>query len=264
MHARYPGPAALGGGFSFGPWIALETGAADERVTVAHRHRAAGDEEGYDFSNTQTIHEAQVLHPGEVGRHLPAQGHAEVLRRAAGARRSWSIIDTADHLFDGQTTEVGEALEDLLAGFPWHDASSSRPCGRRSARRRTERCGIRAPTSWRPIAITEALRRAPGLDASEIDDVILGCAMPEAEQGLNVARIASLRAGVPVDRVRGHRQPLLLVGPAGDRLRGRAHHVGGRATIVAGGTESMSLVPMGGNKIVAESGARSTAIPTST
>ena len=71
----------------------------------------------------------------------------------------------------------------------------------------------------------EALRRAPGIEPAEIDDVILGCAMPEAEQGLNVARIASLRAGIPVDGVGGHGQPLLLVGPAGDRLRRRAHHV---------------------------------------
>ena len=61
--------------------------------------------------------------------------------------------------------------------------------------------------------------------ARRVDDVILGCAMPEAEQGLNVARIASLRAGIPVERVGRHDQPLLLVRPAGDRLRRRAHHV---------------------------------------
>ena len=54
------------------------------------------------------------------------------------------------------------------------------------------------PDEMAATAIREALRRVPGLDASEIDDVILGCAMPEAEQGLNVARIASLRAGVPI------------------------------------------------------------------
>src|SRR5438034_1335814 len=54
------------------------------------------------------------------------------------------------------------------------------------------------PDDMAAVVIGEALRRAPGLDPSEIDDVILGCAMPEAEQGLNVARIASLRAGVPV------------------------------------------------------------------
>ena len=58
-----------------------------------------------------------------------------------------------------------------------------------------------------------------------VDDVILGCAMPEAEQGLNVARIASLRAGVPVIRVGGHHQPLLFVGPAGHRLRRRTGDV---------------------------------------
>ena len=54
------------------------------------------------------------------------------------------------------------------------------------------------PDDMAAIVIAEALRRAPGLDPAEIDDVILGCAMPEAEQGLNVARIASLRAGMPV------------------------------------------------------------------
>src|SRR5207245_11378062 len=54
------------------------------------------------------------------------------------------------------------------------------------------------PDELAATAIAEALRRAPGIDPAEVDDVILGCAMPEAEQGLNVARIASLRAGVPV------------------------------------------------------------------
>src|SRR3982074_3496900 len=54
------------------------------------------------------------------------------------------------------------------------------------------------PGGLAAVAIREALRRAPALDPSEIEDVILGCAMPEAEQGLNVARTASLRAGVPI------------------------------------------------------------------
>jgi len=54
------------------------------------------------------------------------------------------------------------------------------------------------PDDLAATVIAEALRRAPGIDGSDIDDVILGCAMPEAEQGLNVARIASLRAGIPV------------------------------------------------------------------
>src|SRR6187397_2774688 len=54
------------------------------------------------------------------------------------------------------------------------------------------------PDELAATVIADALRRAPGIDPSEIEDVILGCAMPEAEQGLNVARIASLRAGIPV------------------------------------------------------------------
>ena len=55
------------------------------------------------------------------------------------------------------------------------------------------------PDEMAATVIGEALRRAPGIDPRDVDDVIMGCAMPEAEQGLNVARIASLRAGVPVD-----------------------------------------------------------------
>ena len=55
------------------------------------------------------------------------------------------------------------------------------------------------PDELAAVTIAEALRRAPGIEPTEIDDVILGCAMPEAEQGLNVARIASLRAGIPVE-----------------------------------------------------------------
>jgi acetyl-CoA acyltransferase len=95
----------------------------------------------------------------------------------------------------------------------------------------------------------EALRRAAGASASEIEDVILGCAMPEAEQGLNVARIASLRAGFPVEASavtvnRFCASGLQAIAFAADRIRGGSAHA-----IMAGGTESMSLVPMGGNKI---------------
>jgi acetyl-CoA acyltransferase len=97
--------------------------------------------------------------------------------------------------------------------------------------------------------ITDALRRAPGLDASEIDDVIFGCAMPEAEQGLNVARIASLRAGIPVEASavtvnRFCSSGLQAIAYGAERIMAGFAH-----TIVAGGTESMSLVPMGGNKV---------------
>lgn len=55
------------------------------------------------------------------------------------------------------------------------------------------------PDDLAAVVIKEAIARAGGLDPKEIEDVILGCAMPEAEQGMNVARIASLRAGLPVE-----------------------------------------------------------------
>src|SRR6185436_4026861 len=105
------------------------------------------------------------------------------------------------------------------------------------------------PDELAATTIGEALRRAPGIDPAEIDDVMLGCAMPEAEQGLNVARIASLRAGVPVDASavtvnRFCASGLQAIAFAAERIM-----CGGADAIVAGGTESMSLVPMGGNKV---------------
>jgi acetyl-CoA acyltransferase len=105
------------------------------------------------------------------------------------------------------------------------------------------------PDELAAAAIGEALKRAPGLDPKEIDDVILGCAMPEAEQGMNVARIASLRAGIPVEASavtvnRFCSSGLQAIAYAAERVM-----CGFASAIVAGGTESMSLVPMGGNKI---------------
>ena len=105
------------------------------------------------------------------------------------------------------------------------------------------------PDELAAAAIAEALKRAPGIDPREIDDVILGCAMPEAEQGMNVARIASLRAGIPVDASAVTVNRFCSSGL--QAIAYAAEHVmcGFAATIVAGGTESMSLVPMGGHKI---------------
>jgi acetyl-CoA acyltransferase len=105
------------------------------------------------------------------------------------------------------------------------------------------------PDDLAAVAIKGALARVPALDPKEIDDVILGCAMPEAEQGMNVARIASLRAGLPVDCSamtinRYCASGLQAIAIAAERIRG-----GGAEAILAGGTESMSMVPMGGNKI---------------
>jgi acetyl-CoA acyltransferase len=105
------------------------------------------------------------------------------------------------------------------------------------------------PDEMAATVIAEALRRAPGLEPHEIDDVILGCAMPEAEQGLNVARIASLRAGVPVEASavtvnRFCSSGLQAIAYGAERIM-----CGFAQAVVAGGTESMSLVPMGGNKL---------------
>ncbi len=105
------------------------------------------------------------------------------------------------------------------------------------------------PDDLAALAIKEALARVPGLDAKEIDDVILGCAMPEGEQGMNVARIASLRAGLPIETSamtinRFCSSGLQAIAIAAERIR-----AGSAQVIVAGGTESMTMVPMGGNKV---------------
>jgi acetyl-CoA acyltransferase len=105
------------------------------------------------------------------------------------------------------------------------------------------------PDDMAAAVIAEALRRAPGLDASEVDDVIVGCAMPEAEQGLNVARIASLRAGVPVSASAVTINRFCSSGLQAIAFGAERIMCGFAQAVIAGGTESMSLVPMGGNRI---------------
>src|SRR5262245_19249309 len=105
------------------------------------------------------------------------------------------------------------------------------------------------PDEMAACVMKEVLRRVPEVSPADIEDVILGCAMPEAEQGLNVARIASLRAGIPVEASavtvnRFCASGLQAIAFAADRIR-----AGTAGAILAGGTESMSLVPMGGNKL---------------
>ena len=105
------------------------------------------------------------------------------------------------------------------------------------------------PDELAAVAIKGALERVPQLDSKEIEDVILGCAMPEAEQGMNIARIASLRAGLPVEVSamtinRFCSSGLQAIAMAAERIMS-----GGAEVIVAGGTESMSMIPMGGHKI---------------
>jgi len=104
------------------------------------------------------------------------------------------------------------------------------------------------PDDLAAAVIAEVVKRTPGLKPEEIDDVILGCAMPEAEQGMNVARIASLRAGLPpeVSAITINRfcsSGLQSIAFAAERIQ-----CGSAEVVAAGGTESMSMVPMAGHK----------------
>lgn len=97
--------------------------------------------------------------------------------------------------------------------------------------------------------IKEAMARVPGLQAAEIEDVIMGCAMPEAEQGMNIARSAAIRAGLPVETSamtinRFCSSGLQSIAIAADRIR-----TGSAQVALAGGLESMSMIPMGGHII---------------
>jgi acetyl-CoA acyltransferase len=108
---------------------------------------------------------------------------------------------------------------------------------------------VMRPDDMASVAIAEAIARAPGLDKADIEDVILGCAMPEGEQGLNVARIASLRAGLPLtaSAVTVNRfcsSGLQAIAYGAERIL-----LGQGQVAIGGGTESMSMVPMGGNKV---------------
>ena len=105
------------------------------------------------------------------------------------------------------------------------------------------------PDDLAATVIAEVLRRAPAVDPASVEDVILGCAMPEAEQGLNVARIASLRAGIPVDASAVTINRFCSSGPQSIAFGAERIMCGFSHAIVAGGTESMSMIPMGGHKV---------------
>ncbi len=105
------------------------------------------------------------------------------------------------------------------------------------------------PDEMGAAVIKEALSRVGGLDMAEVEDVIMGCAMPEAEQGMNVARAAAIRAGLPVETSamtinRFCSSGLQSIAMAADRIRSA-----GAEVIVAGGLETMSMIPMGGHII---------------
>lgn len=104
------------------------------------------------------------------------------------------------------------------------------------------------PDDLATAAICAALDRVHSLDKAEIDDVILGCAQPEAEQGFNIARMAVLRAGLPVEIPGVTVNRLCSSGLEAIALADLRIRAGGARVVIAGGAESMSLVPMGGNK----------------
>ncbi len=105
------------------------------------------------------------------------------------------------------------------------------------------------PDDLGAAAIKEAVARAKGLDATEIEDVIIGCATPEAEQGMNVARIAALRAGLPVTVSAMTINRFCSSGLQAIALAAERIMAGQGDVAIAGGAESMSMVPMGGHKI---------------
>ncbi|MER3427226.1 MAG: acetyl-CoA C-acyltransferase [Pyrinomonas sp.] len=105
------------------------------------------------------------------------------------------------------------------------------------------------PDEMGAVVIRESIARVPNLQASDVEDVIMGCAMPEAEQGMNVARVAAIRAGLPVETSamtinRFCSSGLQAIAIAADRIR-----TGQAECIVAGGLETMSMIPMGGHTI---------------
>src|ERR1700728_2074559 len=102
------------------------------------------------------------------------------------------------------------------------------------------------PAYLAALAIGAALDRVPGLGRAEVDDVILGCAQPEGESGWNIARMAILRAGLPVEIPGATVNRLCSSGLEAIALADLRIRAGGNRVVVAGGAESMSLLPMGG------------------
>jgi acetyl-CoA acyltransferase len=105
------------------------------------------------------------------------------------------------------------------------------------------------PDEMGAAAIREAMARVEGLKTEDVEDVVMGCAMPEAEQGMNVARVAAIRAGLPVETSamtinRFCSSGLQSIAIVADRIR-----TGGIDCAIAGGLETMSMIPMGGHTI---------------
>ena len=105
------------------------------------------------------------------------------------------------------------------------------------------------PEDMAAVVIKEAVARAKGLDPKEIEDVVIGCAFPEGEQGMNVARVALLRAGLPIEVSGQTVNRFCSSGLQAIAIAAQSIMCGWGEVMVAGGMESMSVVPMGGNKM---------------
>lgn len=116
MAAHYPGLPLWAAGFSFGSWIAMETGAVDDRVKALIGIAPPVENRGYSFPNTLASEKPKFLVQGEDDEICPISA----LRHFYGQLKEPKelvVIDAANHLFEGKTGEVGEAIEDLLADF---------------------------------------------------------------------------------------------------------------------------------------------------
>ena len=120
MSARYPSLPLWAAGFSFGSWVALETGAMDDRVTVligiAPPVVTSASGMNYTFPNTLASTKPKFFIQGEADEVCPLEGMWRFYGQLHEPKEL-VVIDAADHLFEGKTTEVGEALEDLLGDF---------------------------------------------------------------------------------------------------------------------------------------------------
>ena len=116
MAAKYPNLPLWAAGFSFGAWIALETGAVDDRVKLLIGIAPPVTRMGYDFSNTRASTKPKFFIQGESDDICPLQDMWKFYG-SLPEPKELVVIDAADHLFDGHTSEVGEALEDLLKDF---------------------------------------------------------------------------------------------------------------------------------------------------
>jgi len=120
LAAKYPGIPLWAAGFSFGSWVAMEVGASDPRVSVligiAPPVATALPDRSYDFTNTLASEKPKFFVQGEADELCPLEGMWQFYGRLKEPKEL-VVIDAADHLFEGKTQEVGEALEDLLGDF---------------------------------------------------------------------------------------------------------------------------------------------------